>query len=266
MPDARSPVVFIPGLWMHPESWTSWVELFREAGYEPTAPLWPDMPATLAETRAHPDGMAGQGIQEITDHYARILGALEARPILVGHSFGGLFAQKLLGLGLASAAVAIDAAAIKGVLPVPFSTLRSTFPVLKNPANIKRVVALTPAQFRYAFANAVPAAEAEELYRRWAIPGPGRPLFQAAVANLLPNSPAKVDTRNATRGPLLLIAGEKDHIVPPAVTRATLKQYRRSPAVTELQEIRGRGHSLTIDSGWREVADTALAWLRARSL
>ena len=266
MPTARTPILFIPGLWMHAESWNSWVELFREAGYEPIARSWPGATATVAETRAHPEGMAGQGITEIADHYARIIGSLAAKPIVVGHSFGGLVTQNLLGRGLAAGAIAIDAAPIKGVLPLPLSTLRSAFPVLKNPANSKRAVALSAAQFRYGFANAVSAAEAAELYQRWAIPGPGRPLFQAAFANFVPNSPAKVDTGNATRGPLLLIAGEKDHIVPPVVTRATLKQYRHSAAVTELKEIRGRGHSLTIDSGWREVANTALAWLKQRSL
>ena len=266
MPTARTPVLFIPGLWMHADSWKSWVDLFRSAGYEPTARSWPGVATTVAETRAHPETMAGRGITEIADYYAQIIGTLPAKPIVIGHSFGGLLAQNVLGRGLAAAAIAIDAAPIKGVLPLPVSTLRSSFPVLKNPANRKRTVALTAAQFRYGFGNAVSEQESAELYQRWAIPGPGRPLFQAAFANFLPHSPAKVDTKNATRGPLLLIAGEMDHIVPPVVTRATLKQYRRSPAVTELKQIAGRGHSLCIDSGWREVADTALGWLKQRSL
>ena len=190
-----------------------------------------------------------------------IIRVLGARPIVIGHSFGGLIAQNLLGRGLAAEAIAIDAAPIKGVLPLPLSTLRSAFPVLRNPANTHRAVPLTAEEFRYGFANAVSREEAAELYERWAIPGPGRPMFQAAFANFAPHSAAKVDTDNGARGPLLLIAGEKDHVVPPVVTRATLKQYRNSGAVTELRELAGRGHSLTIDHGWREVADTALAWL-----
>jgi pimeloyl-ACP methyl ester carboxylesterase len=263
---SRTPVVFIPGLWMHADSWENWVDLFRDNGYEPIARSWPGVPDTIAEARAHPETMAGQGVMEIADHYARIIGALDARPIAIGHSFGGLIAQNLLGRGVAAGAIAIDAAPIKGVLPLPLSTLRFSFPALGNPANRNRTVALTAAQFRYGFGNAVSAKESAELYERWAIPGPGRPLFQAAFANFLPNSAAQVNTCNATRGPLLLIAGEQDHIVPPIVTRATLKQYRHSPAVTQLQEIRGRGHSLAIDSGWRDVADAAMAWLTQQSL
>lgn len=265
-PTSPTPVVFVPGLWMHAESWKNWVDLFACAGYEPNAQSWPGVPATIADARARPEAMAGTGITEIAEHYAEIIGGLASKPIVIGHSFGGLIAQNLLGRGLASAAVAIDAAPIKGVLPLPLSTLRSSLPVLGNPANRNRTVALTAAQFRYGFGNAVSASESAELYQRWAIPGPGRPLFQAAVANFFPNSAARVNTHNATRGPLLLIAGEKDHVVPPVVTRATLKQYRQSIAVTELKEIRGRGHSLVIDSGWREVADVALAWIENQSL
>jgi pimeloyl-ACP methyl ester carboxylesterase len=261
MAPTRTPVVFIHGLWLHAESWKNWIELFRQAGYDPIAPPWPGIPDTVAETRAHPEGMAGHGIDDVVDHYARIIATLPAKPIVIGHSVGGLVAQKLLGRGLAAAAVAIDAAQIKGVLALPLSALRSVFPVLKNPLNSKRVVPLNLKQFRYGFGNAVTAQESDELFQRWAIPAPGRPLFEAALANLTPNSPAQVDTSNSHRGPLLLIAGEKDHTVPPVVTRSTLRQYRRSSAVTELKELPGRGHSLTIDSGWREVADTSLAWL-----
>ena len=262
----RTPIVFVPGLWLHAESWSSWVELFGQAGYEPLAPEWPGIAPTIAEARAHPESMAGIGVTEVADHYAGILRSLSAKPIVVGHSFGGLIVQNLLGRGLAAAAVAIDAAPIQGVLPLPFSALRVASVALKNPANRHRAVSLTREQFRYGFASAVSEAEATDLYERWTIPAPGRPLFQAAFANFNPHAATKVDTANATRGPLLLIAGEKDHTVPPVITRATLKQYRKSPAVTELKEFPARGHSLTIDSGWREVADTTLAWLRERSL
>jgi non-heme chloroperoxidase len=206
--------------------------------------------------------MAGYGIAEVTEHYAKIIRALPAKPVLVGHSFGGIVVQKLLARDLGTAAVAIDAAPIRGVLALPLSSLRVASVALRNPANRKRVVALTTEQFRYGFGNAVSEQESAELYQRWTIPSPGRPLFEAAFANLNPNSAAKVDTTNATRGPLLLIAGERDHTVPPAITRATLRQYGKSSAVTEFRQFAGRGHSLALDSGWREVADGALSWLR----
>jgi non-heme chloroperoxidase len=201
----------------------------------------------------------------VADHYAKIIGTLPAKPVMIGHSFGGLLAQVLLGRNLAHAAVAIDAAPIKGVLALPFSALRVASVALKNPANLKKAISLTPAEFRYGFGNQLSAEESEDLYRRWTIPSPARPLFQAAFANFNPNSATKVDTANATRGPLLLIAGEHDHTVPPAITHATLKLYHRSPAITEMKVMPNRGHSLTIDKGWREVADTVLSWLKAKA-
>ncbi len=266
MPAQPLPVVFIPGLWMHADSWSSWCELFRAEGYQPLAQSWPGVAASVAQTRAHPEGMNRQGIGEIADHYARLIGTLGTKPVLIGHSFGGLLVQNLLGRGLGAAGVALDAAPIKGVLALPFSTLRSSFPVLGNPANYGRTVMLTAAQFRYGFGNAIGATESDELYSRWAIPGPGRPLFQAAFANFLPGSAAAVNRANASRGPLLLLAGEKDHIVPPVVTRATHRLYRHSAAVTDFREMPGRGHSLAIDHGWLEVATTVLAWLQSHGL
>jgi non-heme chloroperoxidase len=255
-----TPVVFVHGLWLHPDSWAPWVAHFRDAGYEPVAPGWPGDAGTVADTRAHPERLAGKGLDEIVGHHAKVIGGLGARPVVVGHSFGGLIAQRLLAEGHAAAAVAIDAAPFRGVLLLPPSALRVASVALRNPANRGRAVTLTREQFRYGFGNAIPPEESDELHDRWSIPGPGRPLFQAATANVLPGTAAKVDTR-AQRGPLLLIAGGKDHTVPASVTRATHKLYRRSPAVTDLEEFPDRGHSLTIDSGWREVADTALAWL-----
>jgi pimeloyl-ACP methyl ester carboxylesterase len=261
-----TPVIFIHGLWLHATSWTPWVDLFRQAGYAPSAPGWPGDPDTVAEARANPERIADHGIDDVVEHYAGLIHGLATKPVLVGHSFGGMIAQKLLGQDVAAAAVAIDAAQIKGVLPLPLSALRATLPVFKNPANRHRAVSLTPEQFRYAFGNAIPEEESNELFDRWAIPAPGKPLYEAAAANFNPHSPAKVNTANEMRGPLLLIMGGRDHTVPESVTRATLKQYRHSDAVTDLVDFPDRAHSLTIDHGWRDVADTVLSWLRKQSL
>jgi pimeloyl-ACP methyl ester carboxylesterase len=262
----RTPVVFIHGLWLHATSWASWAELFTEAGYDPIAPGWPGDPDTVEAARANPGSIADHGIDDVTRHYQAIIDTLPARPILIGHSFGGMISEKLLGLDYGAAAIGIDAAQIKGVLPLPLSALHSTLPVFKNPANKHRAVSLTAEQFRYSFGNAVSAEESDALYERWAIPAPGKPLFEAAAANFSLHSPAKVNTGNEGRGPLLLIMGGRDHTVPEAITKATVKQYRHSSAVTELEEFSDRGHSLTIDSGWREVADVCLAWLAKQGL
>ncbi|MGW3980107.1 alpha/beta hydrolase [Streptomyces mirabilis] len=262
MPSPRTPVVFIHGLWLHAASWGPWTDLFEDSGYQPLAPGWPGDADTVEETRANPEALAGRGFGDVVDHYRDIITSLDTPPILVGHSFGGAVAEKLLALNLASAAVAIDAAQIKGVLPVPITTLRSAFPALKNPANRNRAVSLTTSQFRYGFGNAIPAEESHELHRRWSIPGPAKPLFEAAVMNFAPHSPLEVNTASTDRGPLLLVMGGKDHIVPPAITRATHKQYRHSTAITDVEEFPDRGHSLTIDRGWRDVAELALNWLK----
>jgi len=260
------PVIFVHGLWLHASSWQPWLDLFTEAGYAPIAPGWPDEPTSVAEAREHPELLAGHGIEEVTEHYAHIIDGLESPPILVGHSFGGTIVEKLLGQGLGSAGIAIDAAPIKGVLPVPISSLRSAFPVLKNPANKNRAVSLTAEQFQYAFGNAIDPAESDELHTKWAIPAPGKPLFQAAAANLSVHSEAKVDTDNPDRGPLLLIMGGQDHTVPEAITKSTLRQYRHSSAVTDVLEFPDRGHSLVIDRGWPTVAEACLEWLSKKGL
>ncbi|MFC8042908.1 alpha/beta hydrolase [Nocardia sp. NPDC057353] len=266
MAATRTPVVFIHGLWLHATSWQPWAELFAARGYEPHTPGWPGEPDTVEQARAHPEAVAGIGIDDVAAHYTEIIRALDAPPVLVGHSFGGLFVQKLLAAGLAVAGVAIDPAQIKGVKPLPFAQLRSSFPVLGNPANRKRSVALTRDQFRYGFGNAIPADESDRLFDAWTIPSPGRPLFEAALANFSRNSPAAVDTANPTRGPLLIVSGGQDHTVPDVVTRATHKLYHGSPASTDLRQFPDRGHSLTLDSGWTEVADTALEWLTTRDV
>ena len=261
-----TPVLFIHGLWLHSASWQPWIDLFRSEGYEPSAPGWPGDPDTVQESRQNPESIADHGIDDVVEHYAALIAELPTRPILIGHSFGGMIAQKLLGQDRAAAAVAIDAAQIKGVLPVPLTALRSALPVFKNPANKHRAVSLTAEQFRYAFGNAIDAEESDDLFERWSVPAPGRPLFEAASANFDPHSPAKVDTENEMRGPLLLIAGGRDHTVPESIVRSTLKQYRHSDAVTDIVEFPDRAHSLVIDHGWREVADVCLRWLSKHSL
>jgi non-heme chloroperoxidase len=258
----RTPVVFIHGLWLLPSSWDRWAEVFRGAGYAPITPGWPDDPETVEEANAHPEVFAGKTVGQVADHYDEVIGKLDKEPALVGHSFGGLLAQILAGRGLANATVAVDPAPFRGVLPLPISALRSASPVLSNPANRHRAIPLTFDQFRYAFTNAVSEEEAHELYDAYAVPAPGAPLFQAAAANLNPWTEVKVDTENAYRGPVLIISGERDHTVPPAVSEAAFKQQEKNNGVTEFASIPNRGHSLTIDSGWLEVCNTALAFVQ----
>ena len=260
------PVLFIHGLWIHASAWQPWVDRFTEAGYDPVAPGWPGDLESVEATRADPSGLDDIGIEAICRHYAGIIEESGTRPIVIGHSFGGLIAQELLAHGFARAAVAIDPAPIQGVKILPFAQLRAGFPVLGNPANRKRTVALTAKQFRYAFGNAIPEDESAALFEAWTIPGPGRPLFEDATANFVKDSPATIDTHAAERGPLLLVSGTEDHTVPRSVTVAVAKLYEGGPSTTEYREIAGRGHSLTIDAGWPEVADLTLAWLREQGL
>ena len=256
------PVVFVHGLWLLPSSWQRWAEAFEEAGYIALTPDWPGDPATVAEANANPAAMANNTVGQIADHLSAVIGQLERKPAVIGHSFGGLLAQILAGRGLSSVTVAIDPAPFRGVLPLPLSALKASWPVLGNPGNRNRAVPLTLEQFRYAFANAVSEDEAQQLFTTFAVPAPGAPLFQAATANLNPWTEAQVDTLNQERGPLLIVSGQKDHTVPWAIANASYRQQQANPGHTEIVEMAGRGHSLVIDSGWREVADTALAFVR----
>jgi pimeloyl-ACP methyl ester carboxylesterase len=261
--DAKhTPVVFIHGLWLLPSSWDRWRTVFEDAGYTTLAPGWPDDPNTVDEANRHPEVFAHKTVGEVADHFQEVIGQLKQKPALIGHSFGGLLAQILAGRGCASASVAIDPAPFRGVLPLPVSALKSASPVLGNPANHGRAVPLTYEQFRYAFANAVTEDEAHELYNTYAVPAAGAPLFQAAAANLNPWTEVKVKTKSADRGPLLVISGELDHTVPWAIANASYKKQKRNAAVTEIVEIKNRGHALTIDNGWREVANSSLQFVQ----
>jgi non-heme chloroperoxidase len=257
-----TPVVFIHGLWLLPSSWDRWRAVFEEAGYVTLAPGWPDDPATAEEANAHPEVLAHKNVGQIADHFGDVIGKLNTKPALIGHSFGGLLTQILAGRGAATVSVAIDPAPFRGVLPLPLSALKSAAPVIGNPANRGRAVPLSYDQFRFAFANAVTETEARELYDTFAVPGSGVLMFQAADENLNPWTEAKVDSKNPDRGPLLIIDGEMDNTVPWVVAHAAYTRQKRNPGVTEIVKIPGRGHSLTIDHGWREVADTALAFVQ----
>jgi pimeloyl-ACP methyl ester carboxylesterase len=258
----RPPVVFIHGLWLLPSSWDSWAQMFEEAGYAPLTPSWPDDPETVEEARAHPEVLARKTIGQVADHTAEVIGKLARKPAVMGHSTGGLLAQIIAGRGLSAATVAIDPGPFRGVLPLPVSTLRSSLPVLKNPLNQRRAVTLTFDQFKYGWANALGDEEARRLYERYHVAAPGVALMQMANANLNPLTEAKVDTKTPDRGPLLVIEGEKDHTVAPAIAKAAFKRQRRNDGVTEFEQIPNRGHALTIDDGWREVAEKALAFVQ----
>src|SRR5687767_7201195 len=259
---SRTPVVFIHGLWLLPSSWDRWAQLFDEAGYAPVTPSWPDDPETVEEARSNPDVLAGKTLGQIADHTAEVIGRPAKKPAVMGHTTGGLLAQLLADRGLSAATVAIDPGPFRGVLPLPLSTLRSAAPVLRNPLNRGRAVTLTLDQFRYGWANALDDEEAKRLYETYHVAAPGVALMQMANANLNPRTEAKLDPKNPDRGPLLIIEGEKDHTVPWAMANAAFKRQRHNQAVTEIEKVPHRGHSLTIDSGWREVADRALAFVK----
>jgi pimeloyl-ACP methyl ester carboxylesterase len=258
----RTPVVFIHGLWLLPSSWDRWAALFEEAGYAAVTPSWPDDPETVEEARANPDVLAKKNLAQIADHTADVIGKLDSKPAVMGHSTGGLLAQIIAGRGLSAATVAIDPGPFRGVLPLPISALRSAMPVLANPLNRGRAVTLTFDQFKYGWANVLDEEEAKKLYETYHVAAPGVALMQMANANLNPRTEAKVDAKNPERGPLLILAGDKDHTVPWAIANASYKRQLRNEGVTEIEKVPNRGHALTIDGGWREVAEKALAFVK----
>ncbi len=258
----KTSVVFVHGLWLLPSSWDRWARLFGGAGFATLSPGWPDDPETVQEAKEHPEVFAKKSVGQVADHFEEVIGGLNKKPAVIGHSFGGLMAEILAGRGLAGVSVAISPAPFRGVLPLPISALRSAAPALRKPGNRHRAVPLTFEQFHYSFGNAVSEDEAKQLYEKFAVPAPGEPLFQAAAANLNPWTQVKVNTKNRKRGPMLIISGELDHTVPWAIAKASYKREKRNPGVTEIVRIPNRGHALTIDGGWREVADTALTFVK----
>jgi pimeloyl-ACP methyl ester carboxylesterase len=266
MPETRTPVVFIHGLWLHASSWQPWADLFTEQGYDPIMPGWPGEPDTVAEAREHPELVAGKTLTEVVDHFKALIADLPQDPIIIGHSFGGLIAELLMGEGLGAAGVAIDPAQIKGVLPLPLAQLRAGLPGLGNPTNINKAISLTEKEFKFGFGNALTDEESKSLYDTWTIPSPVHGLFEVATANFTPHAASKANVRNDDRGPLLLVSGTADHTAPDVTTEAAFKLYRHSTAVTTIEKFEGRGHSLTIDHGWRSVADEVLAWINNNGL
>jgi non-heme chloroperoxidase len=258
----KTPVVFIHGLRLLPSSWDRWARLFRTAGYAPLTPSWPDDPTRVEVAREDSEVLANKTIGQIAEHTTEVIESLERKPAVMGHSFGGLLAQMVAGRGLSAVTVAIDPAPFRGILGLPISMLRAAFPVLSNPLNRGKAHSLSFGQFRYGWANAVDEKEARELYDTFHVPGAAAPMFQAGWANLNPWTELKVDTKNPDRGPMLLISGEKDHSVPWAIVNAEYKKQRGNEGVTEIAKIPDRGHSLTIDSGWREVAERALEFVK----
>ena len=258
----QTPVVFIHGLWLLPSSWDNWVDFFEENGYACITPDWPDDPETVEVARAEPEVLAKKTLKQVGDHTAEVIERLEKKPAVMGHSTGGLLAQLIADRGLSAVTVAIDPGPFRGVLPLPVSTLRVSAPILRNPLNRGKAITLTFDQFKYGWANALSDEEAKQLYETYHVAAPGVALMQMANANLNPWTEAKLDPKNPERGPLLIIEGEKDHTVAPAIAKAAYKRQRQNEAVTEIKWIPNRGHALTIDSGWREVAQTALDFVK----
>jgi non-heme chloroperoxidase len=257
-----TPVVFIHGLWLLPSSWDNWAALFEEAGYVALTPDWPDDPESIEGARAEPEVLAKKTLNQVADHTTDVIKALDRKPALIGHSTGGLLAEMLAGRGLSAVTVAIDPGVFRGVLPLPLSVLRGVGPFLINPLTRRRAITLTFDQFKYGWANALDEKEARDLYERYHVAGSGISLVQMGNANLNPWTQAKVDTENPERGPLLIIDGEKDHTVPWAIAKAAYKRQKRNPGVTQIVKMPNRGHALTIDHGWREVAETALKFVK----
>jgi pimeloyl-ACP methyl ester carboxylesterase len=262
---APDTIVLIHGAWMTPRSWERWAERYQGTEFRVLAPAWPGYDRDIDEIRK--DGSAKDGaaigsltMQQVVDHYDRIIRELDKPPIIIGHSYGGSVVQVLLSRGLGSAGIAVDSGPVKGVRRLPGRHLRATFPVLRNPANRRRPVSLTPKQFHYAFANAMSRQESDAAYERHHVPAASHVLFEAALASVNPRSAFRVEFGKADRAPLLFIAGGVDHISPPSINKTNAGRYQKSPAITGYREFPGRSHFIIGQDGWEEVADYALEW------
>lgn len=259
-PMSPATIVLIHGLWMTPLSWEGWVDHFQRRGHNVVTPAWPGMEGSVESLNSNPSPMKGLRIKTVLDHYEQVIRGLDSPPIIIGHSFGGAFVQVLLDRGLGCAGVGVDSAAVKGVLPLPLSTIRATLPILSNPFSRNGATGLSPKQFHYAFTNTMSEEDSLKAYQRYHVPAANRVLFEGAMANFNPKAPTKVDFHNDGRAPLLLIAGGDDHIIPVKVSRANYKLQSRSKAVTAYREFPGRSHFTVGQDGWEEVADYALDW------
>jgi pimeloyl-ACP methyl ester carboxylesterase len=267
MTPSTTTVVLIHGLWMTPLAWEHWADRYEARGCRVLTPGYPGIgqgEAGLRELRENPDAIAGVGVREVMDYLTDYIGRLDTTPVIMGHSFGGTFAQLLVGNGLGSAGVSIDGAGVKGVKAMPFSELRSTLPVLSNPANVDRAVPLTPRQFHYAFTNTLTEEESQAAYDRYAAPTPARILFQGGLANVTHHAATTFDFANDDRAPLLFVSGGSDHILPPAVQRENYERnVKHSTALTAHTVFAGRDHFTCGEPGWEAVADFALNWALA---
>jgi pimeloyl-ACP methyl ester carboxylesterase len=267
MTAAPDTIVLIHGLWMTPLAWEHWVTRYEARGFRVLTPGYPGIgqgEAGLAELRANPDAVAGAGVREVVDHMTEVIEGLDTPPIIMGHSFGGTFAQLLVGNGYGAAGVSIDGAAVKGINAMPLSEVRSVLPVLDNPANIGRASTLTPKQFHYAFTNAQDETVATEAYDRYSAPTPAKVLFQGGFAAVTPHASTTFNFADDDRAPLLFISGGSDHILPPVVQDHNYKKCaRHSSAIAAHTVFPGRDHYTCGEPGWEAVADFALGWALA---
>ena len=257
----QTPLVFIHGAWLSSRSWENYADYFADRGFAVVAPEWPRKAGGVDEMRETADESAGLGVQEIVDHYAELIEELDEPPVLIGHSYGGLFVELLLDRGLGRAGVAMSPAPPKGILVLPFSTLKSGAPALAHPSTWHGVVTLSPEEFTYAFVNTFPPEDAAAAYERYAVPETGQIFYEAGFANFHLHPPTEIHFKNGNRAPLLIVGATEDHTVPASLSKAAYKRYEKSPAKTDYLEFEGRPHFHMVAPDWEEVAEAIDGWL-----